>query len=44
METSIVIPSNISINRNTKNQEIQKEIEKGNNNSSSKEEIPKKRI
>jgi len=41
METSIVIPSNISINRNTKNQEIQKEIEKGNNNSSSKEEIPK---
>jgi len=41
MESSIIIPSNISINRNNKNQEIQKETKENNNNSSSKEKQPK---
>jgi len=41
MESSIIIPSNISINRNNRNQEIQKETKENNNNSSSKEKQPK---
>eukprot|EP00833_Pecoramyces_ruminatium_P002850 jgi/Orpsp1_1/1176882/evm.model.c7180000059382.1 len=41
METSIVIPSNISINKSSKNQEIQKEIENGINDSPPKEDIQK---